>query len=138
MNLVEFAANGGQAHVFGRPLMELSRRQLRFLFATGAFKAGKAAAVAVRASAKAYGGESSSVRDAQQKRAALAAIRVTATRAAAKQAMQQQLRAYKGAKAAGHIMAKAIATSAGQGKVGTALILRSSRQVVRGSLRRAT
>lgn len=72
MNLLEFAASGGHVSIAGQ-LLEISPRQLRYLFAIGAFKAGKAAASSEKYSASVWG------RKAQ-------------TRLAAKQAMQKQIK----------------------------------------------
>lgn len=43
MNLLEFSAAGGRASIFGQPLVEMTRRQLRYLFAVGAFAKAKEA-----------------------------------------------------------------------------------------------
>lgn len=90
----------------------LTPRQMRFLFATGAFKAGKAAAKAVRAvaipapSRSDFGRQFASLPQQasalRARQAISSAVRHTAARAAAKQAMQQQLRSYKAAKSVGY------------------------------------
>lgn len=97
MNLVELAANGGKVQTFGKPLFELTGRQMRFLFATGAFSAGKKAA---RAAASTAGGSMRIYLGAKDNpnfggsKKAPQTIR-PAARAAAKQAMQLQMKSYK-------------------------------------------
>lgn len=102
MNLVEFIQAGGTVRLVGQPLEErLTPRQLRFLFATGAFKAGKAAARATQAGIGKAEGRLVPSGMARFRPGGLFKDMAGrgAIRGAAKQAMAQQLKSYKGMKA---------------------------------------
>jgi len=103
--VAEQIADGAVDLTDPRMLFELTGRQLRFLFATGAFKAGKAAAMAVRSSrgkTHSFAPEFRIVVRAKGSAPFSGNIKTIhpAERAAAKQAMQQQLRTYKALRAA--------------------------------------
>lgn len=93
MNMLEFVAAGGTVRLLGQPLEErLTPRQLRYLFATGAFAAGKA-----RGKSYAQGGASR-----EQKRAGI------------KIAMQGAVQAHRDVKAAGFAQVKFLGKQRGE------------------------
>lgn len=121
MNLLDFAASGGTVSIFGQPLNErLSPRQLKYLFAIGAFTRGRTAMRLAK-------GSGSSRQD---------------VRAAGKAAMSKQVSVFRERKKAAIAVAKASSLyDLGQrpdikrGKSASQYVLRGARREVAHQMR---